>query len=101
MKFPKDAPKQKVIKTLESLGFTIVRIGTHISMIRENPEGTKIPLTMPNHDTIKGSTLRVICRQSGIKRNVFWKNTKKRSFLFFKTKILLQYLSCSMEQLLV
>jgi len=51
MKFPKDAPKQKVIKTLESLGFTIVRIGTHISMIRENPEGTKIPLTMPNHDT--------------------------------------------------
>ncbi|HNR65395.1 MAG TPA: type II toxin-antitoxin system HicA family toxin [Atribacterota bacterium] len=77
MKFPKDAPKQKVIKTLESLGFTIVRIGTHISMIRENPEGTKIPLTMPNHDTIKGSTLRVICRQSGIKRNDFLEKYQK------------------------
>ncbi len=39
MKFPKDAPKQKVIKTLESLGFSIVRIGAHISMIRENQDG--------------------------------------------------------------
>lgn len=77
MKFPKDAPKQKVIKTLESLGFSIVRVGTHISMIRENQDGAKTPLTMPNHDTIKGSTLRVICRQSGIKRNDFLKIYQK------------------------
>ena len=77
MKFPKDASKQKVIKTLESLGFSIVRIGAHISMIRENQDGTKTPLTMPNHDTIKGSTLRVLCRQSGIKRNDFLKIYQK------------------------
>jgi len=77
MKFPKDASKQKVIKTLESLGFSIVRIGAHISMIRENQDGTKTPLTMPNHNTIKGSTLRVLCRQSGIKRNDFLKIYQK------------------------
>ena len=32
MKFPKDAPKGKVVKTFETLGFKIVRIGSHISI---------------------------------------------------------------------
>jgi len=40
-------------------------------MIRGNPDGTKTPLTMPNHERIKGSTLGVICRQAGIKREEF------------------------------
>jgi len=71
MKFPKDAPKRKVIKTFELLGFKIVREGQHISMIKQNPDGTKTPLTMPNHRKIKGSTLRVICRQAKIKREDF------------------------------
>ena len=62
MKFPKDARRRKVIKTFENLGFRIAIMGEHISMVRENPDGTKTPLTMPNHDRIKGSTLRVICR---------------------------------------
>jgi len=48
----------------------VVRIGKHI-LIRENPDGTKTPLTMPNHERIKGSTLGVICRQAGIKREEF------------------------------
>jgi predicted RNA binding protein YcfA (HicA-like mRNA interferase family) len=77
MKFPRDASKRKVIKTLENLGFKTVRIGTHISMMRENQDGTKTPLTTPNHERIKGSTLRVICRQSGIKRDDFLELYKK------------------------
>jgi len=71
MKFPTDASKQKAIKAFESLGFRIVRMGKHISMAKENPDGLRIPLTMPNHERIKGSTLRVICRQIGIKREEF------------------------------
>lgn len=73
MKFPKDAPKQKVIKTFEALGFKIVRMGSHISMVKENKDNSKIPLTMPNHNKIKGSTLKTICRQSGISREDFLK----------------------------
>lgn len=53
-KFPVDAPKQKVVKALGNLGFKLVRKKEHISMIRENPDGTKTPLTMPNHPRIKG-----------------------------------------------
>ncbi|MBU1486625.1 type II toxin-antitoxin system HicA family toxin [bacterium] len=70
-KFPVDAPKQKVIKTLEALGFRVIREGEHISMLRENPDGSKTPLTMPGHPRIKKSTLRTICTQSGIRRNEF------------------------------
>ena len=73
MKFPRDAPKRKVVKTFEKLGFKIVKVGNHVSMIRENPNGSKTSLTMPNHERIKGSTLRVICRQTGIPREEFLK----------------------------
>lgn len=50
-----------------------MEVGNHISMVRENPDGSKTPLTMPNHERIKGSTLRVICRQSRISREEFLK----------------------------
>ena len=71
MRFPRDAPKRRVIRTLGLLGFRVIRAGNHISMIRENPDGSNTPLTMPNHEKIKGSTLRTICRQAGITRDEF------------------------------
>ena len=70
-RFPRDAPKRKVIKALEALGFEIIREGSHISMNKASPDGSRTPLTLPNHETIKGSTLLMICRQAGIARNDF------------------------------
>jgi predicted RNA binding protein YcfA (HicA-like mRNA interferase family) len=70
-KFPVDAPIDKVVKTFEKLGFRLVREGNHISMLRENSDGTRTPLTMPNHRKIKSSTLRTILKQSGISRDEF------------------------------
>jgi predicted RNA binding protein YcfA (HicA-like mRNA interferase family) len=76
-KFPVDAPKQRVIRTLEILGFRLIREKEHVSMERINPDGTKTPLTMPNHPKIKSSTLRTICTQSAIPRDEFLKAYEK------------------------
>lgn len=70
-KFPVDAPRAKVVSALEALGFQLVREGNHIAMVRHNADGTRTPLTLPNHPTIKSSTLRTICTQAGIPRQDF------------------------------
>lgn len=70
-KFPVDAPKRRVLRALTALGFKMINEREHIAMLRQNPDGTRTPLTLPNHPQIKGSTLRTICTQSGISREEF------------------------------
>jgi len=77
MKFPRDARKEKVIKTLQELGFVIVRESNHIIMERNNSDGTVTPLVIPNHRTINSGTLRGILNQCNISREEFLNNFNK------------------------
>jgi predicted RNA binding protein YcfA (HicA-like mRNA interferase family) len=70
-RFPHDAPLERVVRTLERLGFQWVRTGNHIALVRDNQDGTRTPLTLPNHRRLKGSTLRTTLTRAGIDRNDF------------------------------
>ena len=72
-KFPVDAPRRRVLKALQILGFEIVREAEHVALTRANPDGSTTPLTVPGHRTLKASTPRTACSQAAISRDDFLK----------------------------
>jgi hypothetical protein len=70
-RFPADAPKSRVLRALQALRFKIVREREHIALARTNEDGTVTTMTIPNHSTLKASTLQTACRHAGISRDEF------------------------------
>ena len=69
VKGARDASKNGILGAPEPISpRERLREGEHISTLRADPDGTKTPLTMPNHRTIKGPTLQTICAQAAISR---------------------------------
>lgn len=71
MRFPADAPKKRVLRTLAALGFHVIREAEHIALARDNADGSTTRMTIPNHRTLKRPTLRTICREVNIARADF------------------------------
>ena len=71
MRFPADAPIRRVLRALAALGFRIIDEAEHIALARDNADGSTTRMTIPNHRTLKRSTLRTICRQANISRTDF------------------------------
>jgi hypothetical protein len=46
-KFPIDAPKRRILKAFQELGFVIVREAEHIALRRVNPDGSSTPVAIP------------------------------------------------------
>ena len=67
-RFPVDAPIRDVLRALQGLGFVIAREGNHLSLARENADGSRTMMTIPNQRTLKSSTLRTLLTQARIRR---------------------------------
>lgn len=70
-RWPVDAPRDRVLRELAALGFEVVREREHLALLRTHPDGSRTPMTLPNHPRLKGSTLRAACRQGRIERDAF------------------------------
>jgi predicted RNA binding protein YcfA (HicA-like mRNA interferase family) len=65
-----DLPVRKVIRALESVGFTYVRTrGSHA--VYRDPEGRVV--VIPQHGVVKRGTLASILRQAGLSPDEFLK----------------------------
>lgn len=67
-RIPRDIPLGRVLKALQSLGFHVVRSGTHIVLVRDEPDGTVTGLAIPSHRRVKGVTLLSAVTRAGVTR---------------------------------
>jgi hypothetical protein len=75
-------PKTHVLYVLEQLGFKILQEAEFVSMMRQGSDGSRTLLTLPNHPSLKNSTLRILLNQAGIPWVTFLKKAETRQAWF-------------------
>lgn len=68
MSLPRDIKKKIVIRALKNFGFLVVEESEHIKLKNENG----VSISVPNHRTLKLSTLTNIVRSGGIDKAKFF-----------------------------
>ncbi len=63
---PDLSPRERVVSTLESLGYHVVRQGSHIALAHYTNTGRQYPLTIPDQTSYKASTIQSILSTAGI-----------------------------------
>ncbi len=67
MKLPRDLSGTEVVKSLQRLGFTVVRQkGSHVQMVKGDKR-----ITVPRHRFVTVGTLQSILRQAGLSLEEF------------------------------
>ncbi|MEJ7612288.1 MAG: type II toxin-antitoxin system HicA family toxin [Candidatus Fervidibacter sacchari] len=65
-KLPRDVSGRKVVKVLQKIGYRVVhRKGSHIRM-RDDTNPNHLPVTVPDHKSIKPGLLRQILRNANL-----------------------------------
>ena len=67
--FPRDLPRNRVMRILRDLGFRLVCQKNNPVFRRDSDDGGEIPLTLPNRSSIESSILRTMLT----KRTMFTK----------------------------
>ena len=66
VKLPRDVSGREVCKVLQKIGYRIVhQKGSHIRM-RDESNPSHLPVTVPNHKSIKPGLLKQILRNAGL-----------------------------------
>lgn len=77
-----NTPKTHVLYVLEQLGFKTLQEANFVSMVRQGSDGSQTFITLPNHPSLKNSTLRILLNQAGIPWATFLKKAETRQAWF-------------------
>jgi predicted RNA binding protein YcfA (HicA-like mRNA interferase family) len=63
---PELSPRERVVSALETLGYHVIRQGSHIALAHYTNTGRQYPLTIPDQTSYQASAIQSILNTAGI-----------------------------------